>query len=88
LQTVSINNTVAISYGRLKTLKYIITYSNAQTVTTYSTLYIVYTGSSSYRAGGPIINSATCNGIENPETLNIEPDIAYQGYEESIGFKR
>lgn len=89
LRTVSVNQLIAINYfmSGLKTLKYIITYSNAQTVTTYSSLHVNYNDGYSSRAGVTNAKSPTCNGIGNPENIDIEADNAYQGYEESVGFK-
>lgn len=86
--TVSINQPISINYPSvgLKTIKYIITYSNAQQVITYSKIYIK-NDTNILGLNGLAISSASCNGIEYPETLNIVADIAYQGYEENTALK-
>ncbi len=87
LHTINVDQSISINYstGGSKIIKFIITYTNGQQVVTYSEIYIK--SDNSYARSGPVPNSATCNGIEHPQTLDIIANIAYQGYEESSALK-
>lgn len=87
LQRVYYDTPVTVSYNDpgTKTIKYVITYGNNQVITTYSSLYV--NGRIPVISRGQNNNAVPCNGLSFPETLNIESDISYQGYEETIGFK-